>query len=85
MVADRSSGRLQRQLLPLLMPGLATSGAAGERMRGVAVERREGVVVVDVEERGGVVVTACGERGAMAVEEREGAATTIVRGSQQRR
>ena len=53
MVAGRSSGRLQHQLLPLLTPGLIASGAARKRMReGVAVEEREGVVVM----------TTCGER-----------------------
>ena len=63
MVAGRSPGRLQHQLLPLLTSGLAASGAAGERMReGVAVEEREGVVAVAVEERGGAAVIACGER-----------------------
>ena len=85
-MAGRSSGRLQHQLLPLLTSGFAASGVAGERMReGVVVEEREGVVVVAMEERGGAVVTACGERGAVAVEEREGVATTVMRGSQRRR
>ena len=36
---------MQHRLLPLLTPGLAASGAAGEKMRGVAVEEREGAVV----------------------------------------
>ena len=63
---------MHHQLLQLLTRGLAAFGAAGDRMRGVVVEERGGVVVVVVE-----------ERGAVAAEKREGAMTMATCGERE--